>query len=160
MAFQDIIALSVVMCVLVFGFAVGAFVFTNVMDGFIASGRYTPATEQVVQTTTNRWYPMFDMGIGLWFLLLWIVALAFAFFNDNARVFLIIFVLMFLLTFAPLVALGTFLVGVVDGMQIIFEKMPITSFIANYWAFFILFFGSTIGLALYAKSRQQSGVAY
>jgi hypothetical protein len=155
MAFQDLIAIVVVIAVLVFGVAVGGIVFTNVNQGLVSSGGYTAQTEEVIVKTTNRWYPMFDMAIGIWFILLWLMALAFAFFNDNARIFLIIFVVLFLLTFAPLVAIGAFLSEMIGGLAIAFDNMPITSFIVQYWAFFILFFGSTIGLALYAKSRQQ-----
>jgi hypothetical protein len=154
MAVQDVITLSVIIVVLTVSTVIGGYVFTQVVDGLLATGGFTPDVQTVVSDTNAKWMTYADFGIAFWFFLLWVVGLLLAFFNETSRVFFAVYVLLFIASFFPLVSLGTFMSSFVDGFSVGFDDMPITKIIIDYWAIFVLFFGASIGFALYMKSSQ------
>lgn len=153
MAVQDVITLSVVIAVLIVGGATGAFILTNVLNGFVATGLYDTTTQSVVTDTNAKWYTYLDYGVAIWFFLLWLDGLLLAYANQTSRVFFVVYILLFIISYFPLLTFGAFLGDFTDGFSVAFDNMPITQAIVQWWALFILFFGVTIGIALYAKSQ-------
>ena len=154
MAVQDIITASIIIVVLIVGSVTAVYMATQVLNGLVASGAYDAQTEAVVSGVSNKWFTYLDYSVAIWFFLLWVVGLLLAYFNETSRVFFVIYIVLFLCSFFPLLTFGAFLSDFIDGFRVAFDQMPITQAIVQFWALFILFFGATIGLALYSKSSQ------
>lgn len=154
MAVQDIITAAVVIVVLIVSSVASVYMATQVLNGLVDSGAYDAGTAATVSNVSNKWFTYLDYGVAIWFFLLWIVGLLLAYFNETSRVFFVIYIVLFLCSYFPLLTFGAFLSDFIDGFQVAFDQMPITQAIVQYWAIFILFFGATIGLALYAKTSQ------
>lgn len=93
--------------------------------------------------------------------LLWIATLVSAYFLDNTPIYFVIFFIFALISFFILIPIANVLIDMENSpLSTYFDKMPMSMFVINNMAIFMVAFIATTGVALYAKFNGGAGLSY
>lgn len=100
-----------------------------------------------------------DGAFIFYLILLWIATLVSSYFLDNTPIYFAVFLIFSLITFFILIPIANVVISMEDSLLgTYFDKLPMSMFVINNMAIFMVAFIATTGFALYAK--YQGGGAY
>lgn len=100
-----------------------------------------------------------DGAFVFYLMLLWMATLITSYFLDNNPIYFAVFLILSIITFFILIPIANVVMSMQDSaLAPYFDQMPMSMFIINNIAIFLVAFIATTGLALYAKF--QGGASY
>lgn len=97
-----------------------------------------------------------DGAVVFYFVILWIISLVTARYIDTTPVFFVIFIILSVISFIGIGALGMFQEALEDSaLSVAFDQMPMSSFIIEQSIWFGAVFALTVGASLYFKLKEQ-----
>lgn len=120
-----------------------------------ADSEFNTEAKQNLQYVTDISPTVFDYGVGLIVVLLWIIVVIFSFYIDTHPVFFGISFLFLIVIIIIANSVGDAMVDVTSDAELsdVMADLPITEFVAKNMVQLILAVCASIALALYAKSR-------
>lgn len=153
----DSIVIVIFVLVMFFASVFSLFIFNNFNDEIQSSSSVDAQTKAVTQTYTDNWVNVADVGIMVWFAILWVGALVTSFFLFNHPIFYVVFILLSVFSFFALVPFSNVISEMCATTELVTTcgYFPITTYFIDNIALVLVLFIASIGLTLYAKVKTQ-----
>lgn len=115
-------------------------------------------TKQKSQDYNNLTRSLLDGAFIFYLTILWVGTLVTSYYLDSNPIFFAIFVILGILTFFIMIPIANVVMALdVGTFATYFDYLPMTMFIINNMAIFIVIYLVTIGFALYSKNQSGGG---